>query len=194
MTWPSIQCCPMFACTQSPTWKRKDSTLHSMMPSFKASLSRLRPMNTKRHSLTSSSFHLNDGSRSPEKSMCTPWKTYFIEEPFTARTDALVAEQVAGFRPHELADPHLQLHVVELPLEAHAYGTYRAVMLMFTICVEEPRVHRHHTVQIEGSNVEKLRRLQLAIRRVDNLCMTVDAHDCLPDLGKCFLFHQVALV
>mmetsp|Transcript_23943 Transcript_23943/g.68147 ORF Transcript_23943/g.68147 Transcript_23943/m.68147 type:complete len:233 (-) Transcript_23943:248-946(-) len=75
-----------FASTSSPTWKRRGPTLHSMTPRWRASRSKFRPMNTRRHSRTSSSRHRNLSSKLPLKSMCTPWKMNFLACPLTAST------------------------------------------------------------------------------------------------------------
>mmetsp|Transcript_72292 Transcript_72292/g.200381 ORF Transcript_72292/g.200381 Transcript_72292/m.200381 type:complete len:346 (-) Transcript_72292:376-1413(-) len=75
-----------FASTASPTEKRRGPTLHSMTPRWRASRSKFRPMNTRRHSRTSSSRHRNLSSKLPLKSMCTPWKMNFLACPLTAST------------------------------------------------------------------------------------------------------------
>merc|ERR1719498_1213526 len=111
---PSCQPLPVRAKTLSPTLKRSSPlVLHASKPLIRPSLSRCLPMKTKRHSRFSSAPHFWS-LIVPEKSMPTPWKTYFLSTPATARTP-LYRYRSAPL-VYDLADPHLELGVVELAL------------------------------------------------------------------------------
>mmetsp|Transcript_51010 Transcript_51010/g.114695 ORF Transcript_51010/g.114695 Transcript_51010/m.114695 type:complete len:218 (-) Transcript_51010:327-980(-) len=110
------------------------------------------------------------------------------------RKDSFVTEEVVGLCEHDLADPHLQLHVVELSLKTHAHRADRGVVLVVPLRVQKLRVHLHHTLDVEGADVQELRGVSLAVLCGNNVGVLVDGLDGLLHFIQLVLVHEVALV
>eukprot|EP00438_Fugacium_kawagutii_P033694 Skav201150 [mRNA] locus=scaffold2068:233808:234731:- [translate_table: standard] len=107
---------------------------------------------------------------------------------------ALVPEHVLGFGPQHDSQPTFQLAHIQFAIKLPADRAHRLVMLMLTFRIHELGIHLQDALQGEGTDVDQLPGLHLAVLSADELCCAVDLFHGSFHLPQCHVIHQIRFV